>query len=118
MEKQQEILFSIVSESKNKQTAYSPFSFQGLVSNVLTNQIDPITKVNEEQKPHSPTASAFKPSRSSQSGMQPSVIQVTPVSNKPSNPSIGLLGNGVPVNNLSHIQLLSELCSNIINKHL
>lgn len=117
MEKQQEILFSIVSESKNnaQRQSYPPMNTP---SNSLLYHIDPFLRMSAEQKVNPNNASAFKPSKPSLSPPQHSGAQVTPIAHQAQNGSNRLPIGGHGSNSLSHVQLLSEICSSILNKQL
>ena len=117
MEKQQEILFSIVSESRNNAQRNS-YSNQTMHTNPVLSQIDPYLRMGVDQKLGNSNPSAFRPSRPTSTSNQEVKVQVTPMSNQSQNPSKGFQGAGQTDNNMSHAQLLSEICSSIINKQM
>lgn len=117
MEKQQEILFSIVSESKNNLQRHS-YPPQNVPVNSMSYHIDPFMRMSSEQKPSSLVQSAFKPSKP---GSSPTEIQrglVTPMPHQAQNTlnrfGVGRQGN----NNLSQVQLLSEICNTLLSKQM
>ena len=62
MEKQQEILFSIVTENKNRAMSYPPYQQPAMPINTIISHMEPLMKSGLEARLSSPTSSAFKPS--------------------------------------------------------
>lgn len=113
MEKQQEILFNIVSESRNNshRNSYPPAG-----SLPLGSQMDPLLKLTIEQKLGNP--SAFRPSKPPTTLSQNPASQVSPAAVQPQNTLNGLQMGSLADNNMSLAQILSELYSGNLAKHL
>lgn len=117
MEKQQEILFSIVSENRNnmRHQSYPP---QAMPMQQMNYQIDPFLRLSSENKVGSLSSSAFKPSKTSANSDQTSTPIVTPTPTHVQNNLHGLaLGNQMN-NGFSHAQLLSEICASLMGKQM
>ena len=132
MEKQQEILFSIVSESRNSaprqnfqpaviptQTVKTPHHLSYLNPNVnppMGNQMDQYMRP-AEQKVGVVNASAFKPSKcSGPEEMNKGLVSPTPQLAQMSTVGLGLdqpMGSG-----LNQTQLLSDICATLMGKQM
>ena len=109
MEKQQEILFKIVSESKlnSQQNIYSPLS---------VNQIDPSFNLAAEQRLWGSNMSAFTPSKPI--AIQRPIVQMMPNTNLFMNTSKGFPADVYSENTTSLSHLLSEIYKIGANKQL
>lgn len=109
MEKQQEILFSIVSESRNS-VHHQNFQPQMVQAQPMNYQIDQFMRVSSEPKiGRGITSSAFKPSKCLPNINKANDPPVTPTPQQPQINPVGLnfgpqIGSG-----LSQTQLLSEI---------
>ena len=118
MEKQQEILFTVVSgknQNDNQRQSYPP---RNMPVNTPNYHIDPFTRHCAEQKVEKHVSSAFKPSKAVGINSHLTRVQVSPTAQQSQNmPGVfsgGLAGN----NGLSQVQLLSDLCSSILGKQM
>lgn len=116
MEKQQEILFRIVSETKGnyQQGLYSLSS----IATLSSGQTDPLLKLTVEQKFGSSNMSAFTPSRTSSIGVQRPIAQMLQAQNQIQNSSKGISIDMHPENTLTLAQVLSEIYKNNVGKQL
>ena len=115
MERQQEILFRIVSEAKG---SYQHNSYpMTSLSSMQVGQMDPLLKLTVEQKLGNPNPSAFALSKPSLLNIQRSGHQATPISNHAQNVSNGTEMSGQTDSAVSLSQLLSEIYSSNIGKH-
>ena len=115
MERQQEILFRIVSEAKGtfQNNQYSMTSPPPLP----VGQMDPLLKLTVEQMLGNHNPSAFAPSRLFPVNNQRSGLLVTPVANQAQNVPRASETNGQADSTLSLAQILSEIYSCNIGKH-
>mmetsp|Transcript_20782 Transcript_20782/g.18409 ORF Transcript_20782/g.18409 Transcript_20782/m.18409 type:complete len:219 (+) Transcript_20782:27-683(+) len=116
MEKQQEILFSIVSESRNsaQRQAYQPPIIQ---TQPINYQMDQYMRLSSEQKIGGITTSAFKPSTCSSSMDDPKML-VTPTPQLAQMSSVGLNMGAQVGNGISQTQLLSDICATLMGKQI
>ena len=116
MEKQQEILFSIVSEFRNppQQQSYQPPLLQAQPVNY---QAEQYVRINADSKVGGVLASAFKPSKSSpRANESKEIVTPTPQVNQMS--SVGLNMRGQMGNGISQTQLLSDICATLMGKQM
>jgi hypothetical protein len=118
MEKQQDILFSIVTENKKnvRHQSYPPQTVQ--VQQQMGYQIDPFLRMSSENKVGSLISSAFKPSNASPKLEQPvtSIITPTPI-HAQSNSAGSILSNQMNTG-VNQAQLLSELCASLMSRQM
>jgi len=116
MEKQQEILFSIVSESRNSanRQAYQP---QVIPAQPLNYQVDQYVRLNPDTKVGGVVTSAFKPSKCS-SSVDESKNLVSPTPQLTQMSSVGLNMGGQIGGEISQTQLLSNLCATLMGKQM
>lgn len=117
MEKQQEILFSIVSESRQNQQrqAYQP---RMVPVTQMGYQIDPFLRMAQDRAQVDFSASAFKPSKTSSASDTQATRVITPVAHQPQSATARLSVNSQGSSTASHNQLLTDICSTIISKPL
>ena len=110
MEKQQEILFSIVSESnRSRSMSHPPYQQPSIPINSIVNQIEPLINIKSDEKACSPKQSAFKPSVIIQEGKPVATNSVTNLVNpKASLTAPALLANE-NLNAMNPIQLCQKL---------
>lgn len=134
MEKQQEILFSIVSESRNNASRNNfqpavvqaqpvknthPFAFLGAnVSHLMGAQMDQFARTGSEQKVGAVNSSAFKPSKCSSPSDEVNNGLASPTPQLAQMSSVGLgldqnIGSGI-----SQTQLLSGICATLMGKQM
>jgi hypothetical protein len=117
MEKQQDILFSIVTENKKnvRHQSYPPPQTIK-VQQQMSYQIDPFLRNSSESKVGSLISSAFKPSNASPKLEQPvtSIITPTPI-HAQSNSAGSILSNQMN-SGANQAQLLSELCASLMSR--
>jgi hypothetical protein len=114
MERQQEILFRIVSEAKgNHQPSF--YSMPPMPS-IPIGQMDSLFKMTVDQKLGSPTTSAFASSKLMSLGNQRLNGQVTPNANQGQNTVKDQEGTAQVDSSISLAQILSEIYSTNINK--
>jgi hypothetical protein len=117
MEKQQEILFRIVSENKTQagRQSYPPRTM-GMGS--MNFQIDPFLALSAEQPTEASNSSAFKPSKIVKVPTQGPKLHISPTAhqsqNNPEGFSTGFMGG----NALSQVRLITEICSNLLSKQM
>jgi hypothetical protein len=116
MEKQQEILFRIVSETKGNH--YPNLYSLSSITTLTSGQADPLLKLTVEQKFGSSNMSAFTSSRASNNGVQKPIAQMVQTHNQYQTPSKGLSLDMLPENALTLAQVLSEIYKNTVNKQL
>lgn len=117
MEKQQEILLSVVSESRNNAHRNSYQQHNMPISSILS-QFDPNLRIGVEQNSNNANLSAFKPSRPSPTAEQEGRGPVTPMTHQSHSATKGFQGLSQGGSNMSQVQLLSEICSSIMNKQM
>lgn len=134
MEKQQEILFSIVSESRNNasrqafqpavvqpQTVKSnlPLAFLNAgVNTQVSSQVEQFIRTTSEQKVGAVNPSAFKPSGNASpvDDINKGLVSPTPQLAQMSSVGLGLdqpIGNGI-----NQTQLLSDICATLMGKQM
>lgn len=117
MEKQQEILFSIVSESRNNahRNSYPP---QSIPMQQMSYQIDPFLRMSSESKLGSVSSSAFKQANGSPKVQNEQRQLITPTPHQaPISPTHLSLSKGLQGSGNQH-QLLSEICATLMGKQM
>jgi hypothetical protein len=118
MEKQQEILFSVVSGKSQNDAHRQSYPSRNMPVNVPNYHIDPFMRQSSEQKVEKHISSAFKPSKAIGVNSHLTRVQVSPTAHQSQNMP-GAFSSGMSGNNaLSQVQLLSELCSSILGKQM
>jgi hypothetical protein len=111
MEKQQEILFSIVSENnRNRSLSHPPYQqHQQMPMSSIISQIEPVIKVNMDGRLGSPSNSAFKPSSFHQEATATTAVATPPLVNKTNGvgAQMGLANENL--NSMSQMQLCQKL---------
>ena len=109
MEKQQEILFSIVSENnRNRSLSHPPYQ-QQVPLNSIVSQIEPVIKLNMDGRLGSPKNSAFKPSANAPEAVATASTVATPLVNQVSGVSAPATLANENLNSLSQLQLCQKL---------
>ena len=109
MEKQQEILFSIVSENnRNRSVSHPPYQ-QQIPLNSIVSQIEPVIKLNMEGRLGSPKNSAFKPSSNAPEAAATASSITTSLVNQVSGVSAPAALANENLNSLSQLQLCQKL---------
>lgn len=117
MERQQEILFRIVSEAKgNNQPNYYSMPPIPQMPSIPIGQMDALLKMTVDQKLVSPTSSAFAPSKPVPIGNHKLGGQITPSVNQSQSATINHESNGQADSGISLAQILSEIYSSNIVK--
>lgn len=117
MEKQQDILFSIVSENRNsmRNQSYPP---QAMQMQQMNYQIDPFLRLSSENKVGSLNSSAFKPSKVSPNSDQTGTSIITPTPTHVQSNLHGLALGSQMHNGMNHVQLLTEICASLMGKQM
>lgn len=134
MEKQQEILFGIVRQSRTSiqpqnfhstvapiQTVKAESSLPFLQSNgtpLVNNPMEKFIKNESEQKVGAVSNSAFKPSKCSSPSVQMNKSLVTPTSQLAQLSSIGLGVDHKIESGISQTKLLSDICATLMGKQM
>jgi hypothetical protein len=118
MEKQQDILFSIVTENKKnvRHQSYPPQTIQ--VQQQMSYQIDPFLRMSSENKVGSLISSAFKPSNASPKLEQPATSIITPTPIHAQSNSAGSILSNQMNTGVNQAQLLSELCASLMSRQV
>ena len=117
MEKQQEILFRIVSENK-AQAGRQAFPPRNMGMGSMNFQIDPFQALSSEQQTEASNSSAFKPSKIAKVPVQGSKLHISPTAPQSQTVSEGFSAGFMGGNALSQVRLITEICSNLLGKQI